>query len=47
MKDISKTFEVDKEENKLSALNDMLKNKEFLLNAQDEEDLAIFMKKLQ
>ena len=36
----------DDEDNKLSALNDMLKNKEFLLNAQDEEDLAVFMRKL-
>lgn len=35
------------EENKLSALNNLLKNNEFKLKDDDEPDFAVFLKKLQ
>ena len=38
--------EDDGEENKLAALNEMLKNKKFAIQREDEEDFEMFLKKL-
>ena len=38
--------EDDGSENKLAALNDMLKSKKFAIQREDEEDFEMFLKKL-